>query len=73
MAKVMSRAQKKQKMIEERLNLLVSEVGKFAVVDPKEKRISITHPAYDALKKAQRDLIGDLKLERDFYIQWRSI
>ena len=70
MAKIITRAEKKLRQIEERKNLLVNEVSKFCDVDADEKRISITHPDYNALTKQKRELIATLKVEHGFYIQW---
>lgn len=70
MAKIISRAEKKRRQIEERKNTLVHEVSKFCEVDADEMRISISHPDYNALKKEKRELIATLKVEHGFYIQW---
>lgn len=70
MAKILSRADKKKKLLEDLKKDLVRKVQKFCTVDEKEKRISITHPQYNDLKKDDREMIADLKIKFGFYIQW---
>lgn len=71
MVKIISRAEKKRRQIEERKILLVREVSKFCEVNADEKRVSISHPDYNALTKQKRELIATLKVEHGFYLQWK--
>ncbi len=70
MTRILSKAEKRQREKKLALEHTVYLAQKFCQVDIKLKRISITHPVYDKLKKAERDILHDLKFNHGFYIQW---
>ncbi len=70
MAKIMSKKQRAAWLLQKEKEKIIKDVSHFATVSESEKRVSISHPTYDKIKKPQRDLIGLLVSQFGFYIQW---
>ena len=80
---LLTRLQKAQKRKEIILNRLIDKISRYSVtidgqlqknvieISKIEKRISVSHPNYDALTFEQKKEIVKLKECYNFYVQWQ--